>query len=39
VYLNGLDHFVLRELKPGLYLRYVDDSDSGVSRYVPAFPS
>jgi RNA-directed DNA polymerase len=25
VYLNGLDHFVLRELKPGLYLRYVDD--------------
>jgi hypothetical protein len=25
VYLNGLDHFVLRELKPALYLRYVDD--------------
>lgn len=26
VYLNPLDHFVLRELKPGLYVRYVDDS-------------
>jgi len=25
VYLNGLDHFVLRELQPSLYLRYVDD--------------
>jgi retron-type reverse transcriptase len=25
VYLNPLDHFVLRELKPALYLRYVDD--------------
>jgi retron-type reverse transcriptase len=25
VYLNGLDHFVLRELHPALYLRYVDD--------------
>lgn len=25
VYLNGLDHFVLRELRPALYLRYVDD--------------
>jgi hypothetical protein len=25
VYLNPLDHFVLRELKPELYLRYVDD--------------
>ena len=25
VYLNPLDHFVLRELRPGLYLRYVDD--------------
>jgi len=25
VYLNALDHFVLRELRPGLYLRYVDD--------------
>lgn len=25
VYLNPLGHFVLRELRPGLYLRYVDD--------------
>lgn len=25
VYLNPLDHFVKRELKPGLYARYVDD--------------
>lgn len=25
VYLNPLDHFVLRELQPALYLRYVDD--------------
>jgi retron-type reverse transcriptase len=25
VYLNGLDHFVRRELRPGEYLRYVDD--------------
>jgi retron-type reverse transcriptase len=25
VYLNPLDHFVLRELRPGVYLRYVDD--------------
>ena len=25
VYLNPLDHFVLRELRPGAYLRYVDD--------------
>lgn len=25
VYLNPLDHFVLRELRPALYLRYVDD--------------
>jgi retron-type reverse transcriptase len=25
VYLNPLDHFVMRELKPALYLRYVDD--------------
>jgi len=25
VYLNPLDHFVLRELQPGFYLRYVDD--------------
>jgi retron-type reverse transcriptase len=25
VYLNPLDHFVLRELRPGEYLRYVDD--------------
>ena len=25
VYLNPLDHFVLRELKPARYLRYVDD--------------
>jgi retron-type reverse transcriptase len=25
VYLNALDHFVLRDLQPGLYLRYVDD--------------
>ncbi len=25
VYLNPLDHFVLRELRPRLYLRYVDD--------------
>jgi len=25
VYLNPLDHFALRELRPGLYLRYVDD--------------
>ena len=25
VYLNPLDHFVLREIKPSLYLRYVDD--------------
>ncbi len=25
VYLNPLDHFVLRELRPELYLRYVDD--------------
>ncbi len=25
VYLNPLDHFVLRELQPGLYVRYVDD--------------
>ena len=25
VYLNPLDHFVLRDLKPALYLRYVDD--------------
>jgi hypothetical protein len=25
VYLNGLDHFVLRELRLALYLRYVDD--------------
>ncbi len=25
VYLNELDQFVLRELKPALYLRYVDD--------------
>ena len=25
VYLNPLDHFVMRELRPGLYLRYVDD--------------
>ena len=25
VYLNSLDHFVLRELRPALYLRYVDD--------------
>jgi hypothetical protein len=23
--LNALDHFVLRELRPALYLRYVDD--------------
>jgi retron-type reverse transcriptase len=25
VYLNPLDHFVVRELRPGLYVRYVDD--------------
>lgn len=25
VYLNPLDHFVLRQIKPALYLRYVDD--------------
>lgn len=25
VYLNPLDHFVVRELRPALYLRYVDD--------------
>ena len=25
VYLNPLDHFAMRELRPGLYLRYVDD--------------
>lgn len=25
VYLNGLDHFVSRRLRPGGYLRYVDD--------------
>ena len=25
VYLNVLDHFVMRELRPALYLRYVDD--------------
>ena len=25
VYLNGLDHFVLRELRPAEYARYVDD--------------
>jgi retron-type reverse transcriptase len=25
VYLNPLDHFVLRELRPGHYVRYVDD--------------
>lgn len=25
VYLNGLDHFVARELRPGVYVRYVDD--------------
>lgn len=25
VYLNPMDHFVLRELRPGLYVRYVDD--------------
>jgi retron-type reverse transcriptase len=25
VYLNGLDHFVKRELRPGRYVRYVDD--------------
>jgi hypothetical protein len=25
VYLNPLDHFLMRELRPGLYLRYVDD--------------
>ncbi len=25
VYLNPLDQFVMRELRPGLYLRYVDD--------------
>lgn len=25
VYLNPLDHFVVRELRPGRYLRYVDD--------------
>ncbi|MEO8657248.1 MAG: reverse transcriptase/maturase family protein [Bryobacteraceae bacterium] len=25
VYLNPLDHFVMRELQPPLYLRYVDD--------------
>ncbi len=25
VYLNPLDHFAIRELRPGLYLRYVDD--------------
>jgi retron-type reverse transcriptase len=25
VYLNALDHFVLRELRPAMYLRYVDD--------------
>jgi retron-type reverse transcriptase len=25
VYLNPLDHFVARELRPGLYARYVDD--------------
>jgi len=25
VYLNVLDHFVVRELRPALYLRYVDD--------------
>lgn len=25
VYLNPLDHFVLRELRPGRYVRYVDD--------------
>ncbi len=25
VYLNALDHFVLRQLRPGLYLRFVDD--------------
>lgn len=25
VYLNSLDHFVLREIKPAVYLRYVDD--------------
>ena len=26
VYLNPLDHFAMRELRPGLYLRYVDDA-------------
>jgi hypothetical protein len=25
VYLNPLDHFALRELRPAMYLRYVDD--------------
>ena len=25
VFLDGLDHFVLRELKPSAYLRYMDD--------------
>ena len=25
IYLNGLDHFVQEQLKPGKYLRYVDD--------------
>jgi len=25
VYLNGLDHFVLRQIQPGAYARYVDD--------------
>jgi len=25
VFLNALDHFVLRELRPAVYLRYVDD--------------
>jgi RNA-directed DNA polymerase len=25
VYLNGFDHFVMRHLRPGGYLRYVDD--------------
>lgn len=25
VYLNSLDHFAMRELRPALYLRYVDD--------------
>ena len=25
VYLNVLDHFITRELRPGLYLRFVDD--------------